>query len=289
MIPMKNDLVASLEIEDLLRLPSAEELKKAIALIKKTQNDLYLLVTDDDSGLMKLKIGTALTIAVLRKIAEGKKPKDFSKTDWAEIADTVAEQAVRMDGEDYTLFVFGLYADYIQWSASLYKGKISDDKEESIEHLAEDLRSKSKALKAGEITEPQYVEDCLWISLEAMVKLLSSLVYLTRFRQAGDAVEAAAMFSFEYGRLMLYSKEQALLSEYLRKQEQLDQGLMERFASFKYELAAESERFDELIRRAYDPGFRNDLMASIELAAAAGVNSREILKSEEEIDSFFLG
>ena len=276
-------------IDDLLNRPIAEEIERTIALLRKLQETMYTLASkNEDGGLTVLKIGTVLTFAVLKKISGGRMPAKFTAEDWEDIAESVADYAVLRDGREYTVFVFGLYADYIRWSASLYKGRMDPQKVRAIASLADELGEKTSDLKKERISEPQYVEDCLWICLEAMVKLLSSLVYLHGSAELGDAVQAAAMLSYEYGRLMLYSKEQAILAEYEEKQHQLDEELEARFESFMQELEADSDEFKLLISRAFAPGFRDSLMASAELAHAAGVKDEEILKSMDEIDEFFL-
>ena len=114
------------------------------------------------------------------------------------------------------------------------------------------------------------------------------MLYLTGKTEAADAAQAAVMLAYEYGRLKLYAKEQALLTEYIENQYQLDADLQEKFNAFKEELSAETEQFETLIDQAFDPNFRNTLIASAELARKAGVKEEEILKSVEDVDGFFL-
>ena len=276
-------------IDDLLDFPIAQEIEKGIALYQKLQENLYALASsDEDRRLTSIKVGTVLTLAVLRKISAGIKPEQFTSDDWAEIANSVSEYAVLKDGKDYTTFVFGLYADYIQWSASLYEGKLDPQKIKEIADLSDELRRKTVQLKEGRILETEYVEECLWICLEAIVKLLSSLVYLSGIPGLGDAAQAAAMLCYEYGRLALYSKEQALLTEYIQNQYHLDAELQEKFNAFKAELDSDATTFTALIDKAFDPSFRESLMASAELAVAAGVHEEEVLKTKEDVDSFFI-
>ena len=103
-----------------------------------------------------------------------------------------------------------------------------------------------------------------------------------------DLAQAVSMCAFEYGRLMLYKREQAILAEYIEKQYQLDEELTEKFGAFKAELKTDSDRFNELVDQAFEPGFRESLKSSVELAKAAGVKQEEILDSVEKIDSFFM-
>ena len=275
--------------EDLLKMPIAEGIRKALEILQKLQEILYTPVEGEkDGGLIALKIGTVLTFKVLKKISGGVMPAEFSTEDWMEIAESVSDYAVLKDGRDYTVFVFGLYADYIRWSASLFKGRIDPQKVEAIFALADELKAKTNDLGSGAVSEPQYVEDCLWICLEAMVKLLSTLIYLHADAHVGDVVQAAVMLSFEYGRLMQYAKEQALLEEYAKKQYQLDEELNVKLAAYKAELESDSDKFKVFISKAFAPGFRDSFRASVELALAAGVREEEILRNLDDIDMFFL-
>ena len=103
-----------------------------------------------------------------------------------------------------------------------------------------------------------------------------------------DLAQAVSMCAFEYGRLMLYQREQAVLAEYIEKQYQLDEDLAKKFETFKAELKTDSDRFKELVDKAFEPGFRESLKSSVELAKAAGFKQEEILDSVEKIDSFFM-
>lgn len=286
---MAADVVTIRTIDDLLNFPVTQEIEKGIALFRKLQENLYALAASEEDGqLTRIKIGMILTFAVLRKCSAGSNPKEFTKEDWAEIANTVSEYAILMDGKDYTVFVFDLYADYIQKSALFYEGRLAPEKIQAIADLGDEIRRKTELLQEGSLPEPEYVEDCLWICLEAIVKLLSSLVYLSYIPGLGDAVQAASMLCYEYGRLKLYAREQALLAEYLQNQYQLDAELQAKFEAFKAELDADSAEFATLVDRAFDPSFRETLMASAELAIAAGVNEDEVLKTREDVDAFFL-
>ena len=205
-----------------------------------------------------------------------------------DIAKAVSEYAVLMDDQEYSVFVFELYAGYIEVSAKVLALRVDEKRTESIHALSEELRKKSVLLRDEKITETAYIEECLWISLEAMIKLLSAYAGSLAGQEYIDFLQAVSMYAFEYGRLVLYKKEQDILTEYLEKQYQLDVELSEKFESFKTELKRDSDRFNELVALAFDPGFRETLKSSVELAKAAGVDQEEILDSVEKIDSFFM-
>ena len=262
---------------------------KAISIFEKIQVNLCALVNkDDEETLTGIKVGTIILLTVLKKMAHGTTPNKFTEEDYKDIAKAVSEYAVLMDDQEYSVFVFELYAGYIEVSAKVLALRVDEKRTESIHALSEELRKKSVLLRDEKITETAYIEECLWISLEAMIKLLSAYAGSLAGQEYIDFLQAVSMYAFEYGRLVLYKKEQDILTEYLEKQYQLDVELSEKFESFKTELKRDSDRFNELVALAFDPGFRETLKSSVELAKAAGVDQEEILDSVEKIDSFFM-
>ena len=132
------------------------------------------------------------------------------------------------------------------------------------------------------------MEDCLWISLEAMIKLIASAASMFCGQQAAEFAQALASCAFEYGRLMLYRQEQALITQFIESQHRLDEALEKQYAEYLSKLEAQSKHFYTLIDHAFDPDFRTAFLHSILLAEATGVPESEIISSTEDIDSFFL-
>ena len=123
---------------------------------------------------------------------------------------------------------------------------------------------------------------------EAMIKLIASVASMFCGQQATEFAQALASCAFEYGRLMLYRKEQALVTQFIESQHRLDEELEKKYAAYLSELEAQSKQFYALIDHAFAPDFRTAFLHSILLAEAAGVKESEILSSTEDIDSFFL-
>lgn len=283
------EMISELSIDYLMSTPLSDDVEKAMDMFASVQERLYTLaVSRDSESLVKMKAGTIVTLAVLKKLAEGKDPRKLTKEDWQDIARSAGEYIQYTDGADYSMFVFNLYADYIHWSAKALKGTATKERIAAIDGLADELRHKAAMLQAREITETAYIEDCLWISLEAMVKLLASVVRIKGIENSSDLTYAAATYAFEYGRMKLYQQEQALVTEYLNGQKRLDGELEEKLEDFKAKMEIDAERFNDLLNEAFEPGFRDRLQASVFLARTAGVKEEEILKTAGEIDEFFL-
>ncbi len=279
----------NLSIDLLLSEENGTKVKNAISVLEKIQENLCALAeNEEERTLTEIKTGTIILLSVLKKMAGGITPNHFSEKDYADIAEAVSKYAVQMDGQDYSIFVFDLYAGYIEASIKVLAIRVDEKRLNTIQALADELRIKAIQLKNNEITETAYTQDCLWISLEAMMKLLATYAGALAGKDYIDLTQAISAYAFEYGRLMLLEREQVLLSEYIEKQYQLDQELEERFEAFKAELQAESDRYRSLVERAFEPAFRDSLKNSIELAKMAGVKEEEILDSVEDIDSFFM-
>ena len=104
----------------------ANAASQAFDAVETIQEDLDgLLQQKDQRGLLSIKVGTTLLLAILGKVQMGKLPQSFRKEDWVDIADSVAAYALRMDGKDYSAFVFTLYADYIDACTAALAGRIS--------------------------------------------------------------------------------------------------------------------------------------------------------------------
>ena len=265
-------------------------LQRAMEGLEKTQEVAYAYVSDASSEqLKKTKIGTTLVFAIMKKMYSGKSFKEFKEEDWKEIASMVAQYAILDDGKLYSQRVFSAYADYVDASVKfLVVCGVPEDKCDSIRNIAAEVRSLSDSFIDGDISEVEYTEQCLWLLLEAMIKLIATYGITVVGEDLAEFNQSVAMLAFEYGRYSLYRREQEILTEYLEHQEDVDRELEERLAEFKAELLERSKEFDSFIADAFDPDISKRLKSSVELARNAGVAEDEILDSVEKIDEFFM-
>ena len=193
-----------------------------------------------------------------------------------------------MEDEEYTIFTFRVYGKYITAVASEIEELGRSDRAEAIGALAEELETKTEQFKEGLVTEPAYVEECLWICLEASMKIVCAYLAIVDKRGITDFAEAGLLFALQYGRLKMYRQEQALLEKYLRCQRRLDGKLERQFVAFQEELTAQADQFNVLIQEAFSTDFRTSLRGSADLARAAGVKEADILETIEDVDAFFM-
>lgn len=278
-----------IKVEDLLDPSNIEKFKKAMAVIQKAQNNIAALNKNDSPEKMNiLKMGTTLTMAIFNKVQDGKLPTDFTVEDWEYVVDYVAEFAVEADETKYSAYVFMLYAWFIETSVGQMSLKLAETKQAAILALSDELKLKTELLSKGELNEVNYIEECLWICLEAMFKLLSGTIDTALGFDKNQVIEAAAVLGMEYARFVLYKRENDLVTEYLNNQKILDVELAMRYDKFIEELNEQVNQFEAFVDAAFDPGFCEMLTNSVNLARAAGVEESEILKSTQDIDDFFM-
>ena len=283
------DDLKEMGIKALMDSPYGENLLLAYEQYKKAQEVMYAIEDADDKKLLNQKIGTVLTLSMLKIMASGKQPSDFTNEDVFQIANTVADYAILPDGQIYMKFVFELYAQYIEAAATILDNAgVDERKVNAILNQAATIRDLTESLDEGIITETEYIEKCLWICLEAIIKMMSAQLTSKIGEEFGGLAEAVSMYAFEYGRLSLYKEEQALLDESLLHQEKLDQELQMKFDAYVYELEKKYETINELIDNAFDPDFEEKFENTMTKAREAGVAEEDVLDTVEKIDEFFM-
>ena len=134
---------------------------------------------------------------------------------------------------EYSVFIFTLYAKYIDVSSDWLMGKAMDgsvstamsEPASRIKELSASIRFNTEQLQCGELSEVDYIEGCMWISLEAMIKLLACSLTPKIGPEFAYLTQAVAQLAFEYGRLVLLTREQKLLELYIENQYILDEKL----------------------------------------------------------------
>ena len=276
-------------ISELLATDAGKKLAKAAETVSALQQGLYAFATREDRQQSDLqRIGTVLQIFFIDTLAAGKKPGDLTEEDWKNIAGKVYQYAVIDDGQGYSEFIFTTYANYIDTSAEIVQMYSSERTYKAIKELSNTLRHNTELLNKGEITETAYIEAGLWVSLEAMIKLMAAYLTMNVRDEYSELTQAVAQLAFEYGRYNLYKKEQAILERYIQNQYKLDEQLERDYEAYLEEVKERADGFQKLIDQAFSPDFRETLLQSAELARTAGVKEEEILTSVEEIDEFFM-
>ena len=283
-----NEQLSNIAIDYFLKTKLGQKLDIAMQTIQDRLNTLQTYANamaekDEDISTTSLKVLTVMTFAILQRIGQGQDLKSFSKEDWKDILSETGQISILLDEQKYTVFVFMLYEKYIRYSADCLS-EFYPEKAQRINLVADELKQEHIKFYDGLISEPIYVEDCLWISLDAMIKLLASCSYLSHDGKDGEL----SMALFEFARLKYYQEEYKIVQEYIDSQYQMDDQLQLRYVSFLKKLQLESEQYQKLIDNAFSSNFREAFLGSIALAKASGVEQKEILTSISDVDDYFL-
>lgn len=287
---MNNDMIKNLAIDYLQKTDIGVQLQNTMALFQKAQETVYTHFADESPDNLKMiRIGTVLCFSIVNKVAKGKDVKSFTDEDWKEVASNIADYAILQCDERFSIAVFDMYARYVDISVEVLKARgASDDKCEKIQAIADNVRELSESLRDGEITEVDYTEKCLWLLLEAMVKLLATYSGLFVGEDAAEFIQSASQFAFEYGRYTLYKQEQEILEMYLANQNRLDEELIARLEEYKAKLQERHDEFESLIEDAFSSDAFSRFKASVAIARSVGVDSNEVLDTADKIDDFFM-
>lgn len=274
----------------LLKSPAGEKLDSAIAGIEKIQR--YLAAAEaksDEKDLNTTKAATIAVFAIIKKMQTGKVLSQFDESDWKDIITGISEYVLLMPDGEYSVFVFRMYEVFIRSSAESICGFASQEAYDTLVRLADELKSNEELFYNDSIDEVKYTEECLWIALEALFKLLAAMC-LSRIKDdtLREFSSALTDFAFEYGRLMLYRREQEIITAYIDAQYELDSELEQKYACYIEELQKQTEEFSNLIDNAFAENYRDAFLKSVMLAQMAGVKDSQILKNSEDIDEFFL-
>lgn len=276
-------------LDILSSIPAVQELQAAWQEFEAMQERLAQLQDDrGEQDLLAIRIGTMLVFALVQKAAEGTKPFDLSHEDWEDVARAVAEYAVIPDGSQYSVFIFQLYANYIDASAGLLEDRAQPSSLESIRELSSRLLDLADSFADGEIAESDYVEESLWICLEALIKLLATMAGSLRGPEGELVAQSLAEMGVAYGRMKLAAQEQALLDACLAAQQEIDSTLAAKLDQYRTAVESEKAEFLQLVDDAFTAGIEDRLKRTATLARAAGVDEERILDSGESIDAYFL-
>lgn len=279
--------IENLGINQLMQSSLGDKLEAAMYIFEKVQKNLTAISEKQEDDI-NTKIVTILTFSILKQFTNGKKLSDFNTEVWKGIANDVSEYAVLQDDQKYSQFVFHMYEQYIRQSVTQIEGFASENTVTAIKSLADELYDNSEKLNSEQIDEVTYIESCLWISLEAMIKLIAAINPLIKDKDYSDFVQALASYAFEYGRYTLYRREQELVNEFMQSQYELDKTLEEKYKAYINDLNTQASQFYTLIDNAFTPDFRSAFLYSITLAQSTGVNKADVLTTCEDIDSFFM-
>lgn len=245
-------------------------------------------VLEQDTKEVSIRAATMFLIGLWPKLKQGDSVSDLTKDEWNNILGNAYEQAAVIDPKDYSLKVFDLYRRSIEFAIEPMRANASPAAVERLEEIVSLMGEYAKDLEEGAMPETKYIEENLWLSLEAVFTVMTDRLNFRLIpEERRELAESIGALAFQRLRLSIYEKELDAINECLDQQSQLDQKLTEQVNAYIDALRDELDEFDALVEKAFDTAdFQSAFRGSIDLAKLIG--TEEILQTQQDIDDYFL-
>lgn len=153
------------------------------------------------------------------------------------------------------------------------------------------MAAQSQKLRAGEITEDDFVNSsevlCLDVSVSAVASLIGQTVIPIPVLGAVIG-NVAGMFMYGIAKDHLSEKEQTITERFLTEMQTLDQVLEFKYQKFIEFLRKEFAKYKSVLELAFDPQANIAFANSITLAELVGVSDEKNFREKSNIDTYFL-
>lgn len=218
-------------------------------------------------------------LAVKRHLGEGRSIRDITQEEWQEIAKESGYGLAKGGVRGAVTYVLNNYTATPAAVAS------------SLVTASFGIAEQANKFRCGELTEVQFIEASETVCLDASVSALASFM-----GQAAIPVpilgafigNTVGCFAYQLAKDSLSVKEEELLKAYREEQAQLDADLSARYGELLESYRQGISEYIAILGKAFSPNPYVALEGSIQLSLELGLTSDDVLKTEEEIDSFFL-
>lgn len=217
--------------------------------------------------------------AIIRLRRTGRAIQEFTDDDWKGILGESAVGTIRGGVRGVSVYVLTNFTATPAAVAS------------SLCTAAFGVAEQANLLRAGSITEEQFLANSESLCVECSVSALSSFMgqVLIPVPVLGAVIgNAAGMLLYQIAKDNLARGEAKSISRYLKELSVLDEQLDQRYRDCMRQLDEITRRYYTLLDRAFSPDCSAALESSIALASLVGVPSEKVLKSKEEVDRYFL-
>jgi len=153
------------------------------------------------------------------------------------------------------------------------------------------IAAQVKALQESKVSEEDFIINCETVCLDVSVSAIASVAgqVLIPIPVLGAVVgNVAGEFVYELCKKQGALRSQKIIENYNAEIAQLNLQLNVQYLQVVMEVRKAIERFKDLEKLAFDENVNIAFDGSINLARDVGVDDDLILKSEEDIDNFFL-
>lgn len=222
---------------------------------------------------------TEFCLAIIRKRKTGKKVKDFTHEDWAELGMQAGKGALRGSVRGATVYALTNFTST--------PGAVASAMVTAGFSVAQQVYK----FRKGMLSEQQLIENAEIVCLEASVSALSSLI-----GQAAIPVpvlgaiigNAVGMMLYNFAKDSFAAREKAIINRYIDDLRKLDESLKAEYEEHLEMLNRSFLRFLDILTRAFSVDIKAAFEGSIILATQMGVPTDEILYSHDDIVAYFM-
>ncbi len=275
-----NSLVAAIRAQNESFNNALQQIEKYLPLAENA--------IDQDKADLSIRTATIFLVSLWSKLGQERTAAELSREDWNDILGNAAEKAITIDPREYSAMVFDLYRRSIAFAIEPMRQSSSESVIERLEEIVQTMDCYAEDLEAGEVSEVKFIEENLWLSLEAVYLVLTDrMTHRIIPEQRQELADAIGALTFQKFRYSHYEKELAAINECLEYQADLDYRLDTQVDAYIDALRDELDTFDEIVERAFNTtDFQMAFRGSAELAQFMG--SDETLQTKRDIDDYFM-
>ena len=222
--------------------------------------------------------GITFCMSIARK-SKQKKLSEFTEEDWKEIGIDTGKGAAKGGIRGATMY---LLSNFTATPANVASAYVT---------AAFGIAGQLKALEDGRVSEEDFVINCETVCLDVTVSAIASVAgqVLIPIPVLGAVLgNVAGEFMYELCKKQGAEKSQTIIANYKKELSELNQQLDIQYLQVVIQIQKSLQKFKELEELAFDPDVNKSFNGSINLALEIGVSKNKVLKSMNEIDSYFL-
>lgn len=232
------------------------------------------------AGSAALECGMQFCLCVAKKMRSGKKLPEFTNDDWKDAGIQGAKGAGK--GTVRGGAVYG-FTNFTNTPAAVATAMVT---------ASFGIVDQANQLRAGVITNEDFIINSQVVCLDVAVSAISATCgqVMIPLPILGAIIgNMVGMFAYEIAKNHLNTNEQRLLKEYQDSLSKLQQSLDIKHQDLMRQLTEELKNFKSLLAFTFDLDVNIAFAGSIALAQHIGVAEEKILKTDADIDAYFLG
>lgn len=228
----------------------------------------------------------AFVMATASKMKEGKRLKDFTEEDWAQIIQETGSGALKGGIRGASVYVLTNCTDALK-KYNVFPGAVAS----SLVTASFGVAEQARLYREGQISETDLYINAEIVCLDVAVSALSSALGQTLIPipiMGAIIGNTVGTVIYQTAKDALSAKEQQMLEEYAEQQRASDASVEAEYRDLVAALSADMAVYMQLLVAAFDPDPQIALEGSCELALSLGVPCGDVLDTKAKVDDFFL-